>query len=254
MNNELKKYEELEKYITRNLETNSDVSEKLCCKMSRGNYQYYINGKYVSKSNIKQLKTIAEIEYFKKLQPKLKVLIKDIKNVDKHRTQFMDIYYHLHGGKQALVDPVIKRIEDIISEFETIEYEPGEFENTSSEQYSAKGERVRSRIEKIIADELYRRNIPYHYEMPLELRTSKNVTKIFRPDFTVINIRTGKRYIWEHLGMMDSYSYYNSTLSKLDVYEKNNLLIGRDVILTHDSGSALLSSRTVDEYIDAYLV
>ena len=253
MKNELKKYEELGKYIAKKLKSN-EVYEKFCCRTAKGNFQYYINGHYVSKKNTKQLKTIAELEYFKRLQPKIEVLIKDLDQVERSRTELANVYYHLHEGKQALVNPVIKRIEDIISEFESIEYEPGEFENTASEQYSAKGERVRSRIEKIIADELYRRGIPYHYEMPLELKTANHVSKIFRPDFTVINVRTGKRYIWEHLGMMDSYSYYNSTLSKLDVYEKNNLLIGRDIILTHDSGSSLLSSKTVDAYIDAYLV
>ena len=52
-----------------------------------------------------------------------------------------------------------------------------------TEYYTIKGERVRSKSEKIIADELYRYQIPYKYEFPLTLATHNRNIQLY-PDFT----------------------------------------------------------------------
>ena len=49
---------------------------------------------------------------------------------------------------------------------------------------------------------------------------------ICRPDFTVINKRTGKMFLYEHLGKMDDENYVASNMRKLDLYEKNGYLLG----------------------------
>ena len=49
-----------------------------------------------------------------------------------------------------------------------------------------KGEYVRSKSEKIIADTLTKNNINYVYELPLRLKGYGTV----KPDFTVLNKRT----------------------------------------------------------------
>lgn len=43
-------------------------------------------------------------------------------------------------------------------------------------------------------------------------------------------------------------------LRKLDAFEMNQLLIGRDVLLLHESSSAPLNTRVLDCYIQEYLV
>ena len=91
------------------------------------------------------------------------------------------------------------------------------------------------------------------YEKPLELTVhGRRVT--FYPDFTVMNSRTGRIYYLEHFGMMDNEDYYNAVLRKLDAFEMNQLLIGRDVLLLHESSSAPLNTRVLDCYIQEYLV
>ena len=51
----------------------------------------------------------------------------------------------------------------------------GEFdENNRTEFYTRKGERVRSKSELIIAEELQRYQVPYLYEKPLELKETKD--------------------------------------------------------------------------------
>ena len=126
-------------------------------------------------------------------------------------------------------------------------------EEVSCEYFTANGERVRSKSEIIIADHLRRYGVVYKYEKPLELTVhGRRVT--FYPDFTVMNSRTGRIYYLEHFGMMDNEDYYNAVLRKLDAFEMNQLLIGRDVLLLHESSSAPLNTRVLDCYIQEFLV
>ena len=54
--------------------------------------------------------------------------------------------------------------------------------------------------------------------------------------------------------MLDNPVYFKNTLGKLDVYEKNNLLIGRDVILLHESSYRPLNTRVIADYITEFLM
>lgn len=68
----------------------------------------------------------------------------------------------------------------------------------------------------IIADLLNKEGIPYRYEYPIQL----NGVGWIYPDFTVLNVRLRKEYYWEHLGMMDDYSYAEKALQKISSYEQ----------------------------------
>lgn len=67
---------------------------------------------------------------------------------------------------------------------------------------TARGEKVRSKSEVMIADTLQRFGVPYKYEYPLKLRKFTAY-----PDFYCLNLRTRKEYYWEHFGMMDNVEY-----------------------------------------------
>ena len=62
-----------------------------------------------------------------------------------------------------------------------------------------KGERVRSKSEKILADYFYRNNILYQYEKPLYL---KGYGTIYT-DFTFLSKKTRKEIYWEHEGIVN---------------------------------------------------
>lgn len=66
-----------------------------------------------------------------------------------------------------------------------------------------RGEYVRSKSEKMIADKLFMLKIPYKYECPLQC----NRGKVFYPDFTLLNVSERKVYYLEHLGMLDNPEY-----------------------------------------------
>ena len=225
-------------------------NEKLTCKNVRGSFQYYVDGKYKSKKhNMDEIKELAQEEYRKKLLSLIEKKIDEIKNVEKTDSCISNLYYQLPKGIQVLFEPDVIPLEKIVDEFEQATYEGLDFaEDDWTEYFTNKGERVRSKSEKIIADELGRHSIPYKYEKPLPLLIDGKI-KEFYPDFTIISRSTGKIKYLEHLGMMDNSQYFSNVLSKLDAYEKNGLLIGRDIFLFHESSYRPLNTRVISDYI-----
>ena len=111
---------------------------------------------------------------------------------------------------------------------------------------------MRSKSEKIIADEMYRRGIPYHYEKQLVLNDRGKKVVLF-PDFTAMNKETGRIIYLEHLGLMDQPEYCQNAARKLSLYERNGLLLGRDLLLLHESSAEPLNNRTLNQYLDEFL-
>lgn len=250
---ELTKLGSIREKIQKSAETYPKGS--LRCAINKGCCQYYSGKTYLGADKRDYARQIAQRDYCLRLDKKIaeyQKLLEELK-VKYENEELEEIYKKLHPGRKQLVEPLVRPVSDIISEFEKLQYEGKEFGlNDKTEYYTIKGERVRSKSEKIIADELHRYNIPYKYEMPIKLRKwNKNL--IFYPDFTVLNKRTGKKWIIEHFGMMDNPRYYENVLEKLEIYEKNNLLIGRDLLIFHESANVPLNTMALKEYIVEYL-
>lgn len=145
-------------------------------------------------------------------------------------------------------------MEEKIHSFLEEEYEPGKFdEDNITEFITLKGERVRSKSELLISDHLNRYEVPYRYEKPIELQ-DRHKTVICRPDFTVMNRRTGKIFLHEHLGRMDDEDYVSANMRKLELYEKNGYLLGENLIVTHETSKAPLNVKVLDMYIKTYFI
>ena len=65
-----------------------------------------------------------------------------------------------------------------------------------------KGEPVISKSEVIIANILYsyeqKGMLTYAYENRLVLNSGRTL----KPDFTIVDLQTGRRFYWEHLGLL----------------------------------------------------
>ena len=112
-----------------------------------------------------------------------------------------------------------------------------------------KGERVRSKSEKILADFFYRRNILYKYEKPLYL---KGYGMVY-PDFTFLSKKTGKEIYWEHEGMIDKQEYARSAVRKIESYQKNDIYPGERLILTFETEQRVLDSKEIEGLVNKYL-
>lgn len=249
----IRQLEQFQKVIEEKLQ--GAQMRKVRCKSIRGHYRYYVDGKYVSKRELPSVKQWVEMEYFVKILPEIKRQITKLKGAQKNieETELEKIYDTMHPGKRQFITTGMISKEEKIRRFEEEIYEGKKIEDLRSEYYTNKGERVRSKSEKIIADHFERRGILYKYEKPIYLMAGGRV-KVFYPDFTVMNRRTTKILYVEHLGMWDEQEYYNASLRKLDVYEKNDLLIGRDLLLFHETASRTLDMKNVDKYIDEYMI
>lgn len=227
----------------------------LRCAINKGYYQYYSGNTYLGENKKDYVKQIAQKEYCLKLNRRVAKKLQKLEELGRiYENEALDeVYRSLHPARKQLVEPIVKPIEEIIEEFESIKYEGKVFsEEDETEYYTVKGERVRSKSEKIIADELYRYQIPYKYEMPIELWERQKKLR-FYPDFTVLNKRTGKMWIIEHLGMMDKMSYFENAMRKLDLYERNEILLGKKLILLHETSNYPLSTTVLRKYIETYL-
>ena len=111
-----------------------------------------------------------------------------------------------------------------------------------------RGELVRSKSEKILADKFFSLGIPYFYEAPLSL---KKYGTIF-PDFTLLNIKTKQQYYWEHFGMMDYMGYVDKSIKKIHAYEMNEIYPGQHLLLTYESYQLPLNMKVVENLIRHY--
>ena len=125
----------------------------------------------------------------------------------------------LHTQRQLLVTPIEPIWEKELARWYDSEYHGKEFYEGTAEIVTEKGERVRSKSEKILADYFYRNNILYQYEKPLYL---KGYGTIY-PDFTFLSKKTRKEIYWEHEGMMDKPEYAKSAVKKIESYQRNGI-------------------------------
>lgn len=238
--------------------------QKLSCRlrtsMRHGKCSYYIidpskdgpkGGRYISKEQIQIVENLAKYEYAKKLADEIesqqRIIDKALEKISYEKVA--DIYANLPPGKKALVNPYILTDEDYISNWKSIHYTPKGFAEGTPEIYSERGERVRSKSEKIIADKLYRLNIPYRYEAPLFLEGLGTI----HPDFTVLDIKNRKNIYWEHLGMMDKPEYAEQAVVRINQYERNGYIQGQELILTYETSKCPLDIRSIEKIIERLL-
>ena len=111
-----------------------------------------------------------------------------------------------------------------------------------------RGEMVRSKSEVIIANMLFDAGIDYHYEQPLPLKDGTERS----PDFTIT--RLGKTFYWEHLGMLQREDYRKSWDKKRKQYEENDIVEGKNLIISKDGLDGSLDSQEIDRLIKEYLL
>ena len=91
--------------------------------------------------------------------------------------------------------------------------------------------------------------IPFRYESELEL----GQVAVY-PDFTIRHPKTGKVFIWEHLGMMGDLTYRRNALSKLQLYMEHGWIPSVNLILTFETKEYPLDMAYVEGLIKDYFV
>ena len=237
---------------------------------NHGYYQYYrvtqsgdVKGEYLKKKDRKIAEALAQRDYDKEFMQKLE----ELKQCHEKATQIYqekgwmnhegviiyeklwDTYQTLGEGRKRLVNPRILSDEEYIKEWEAVSYKGKSFQEETSEIYTEKGERVRSKSEKLIADKLYMMAIPYRYECSIYL---KGMGKVY-PDFTLLHIKTRKEIIWEHFGMMEDPVYASSAVRKICAYQANGYYQGINLITTFETKQTVPNMRDIERMLKRVL-
>ena len=220
--------------------------------------QYYLcrpdlgtGGKYLCASKQGIVPGIAQRDFDLKAkrmgEKKLKGIHRFLKNyVPK---QISDYYNDLCTARKNMIDPHFITDEMFVEQWLSAPFRT----NPMAEGkifHSERGEFVRSKSEKILADKFLSLGIPYKYECAVQLPGGK----IFYPDFTLLNVRLRKEYILEHLGMIDDEDYCVRAMEKLRSYTQAGILPGKKLLITFESKEVPLDMRQVDLLIQTYLL
>lgn len=189
-------------------------------KSRRGN----INGKYLRKSELSLAKGIIQRDYDLRVIENAEERIKVINRfLDKYETTSLKkLYEKTNPCRRELINVSVISDKEYINQWQNVEYRGKSFDDEVQEIITEKGERVRSKSEKIIADKLYALGIPYRYEYPLTLDGNVRIY----PDFTILKMPERKEVYLEHFGMLDDSNYLDNVFYKLNTYEKNGIYLG----------------------------
>ena len=199
--------------------------------------------RYLRKSEFDLVQKLAQKEYEIKV---LRLVEKRLKQLKPLISSYQDdeieeIYTMSHIARQEIIKPVEETWEQKVQKWIAVEYVGKSFASDSAVIYSEKGQRVRSKSEKILADYLERHNIPYKYEKPLNLKGYG----VVYPDFTFLSSKKGKEVYWEHEGMMDDPIYASAAISKIKTYEENGIYIGDRLILTFETKKSVFVNAII---------
>lgn len=210
------------------------------------------NEQYIPAYEKDRIALLAQRDYdekaYKALQDMQKRIIKFIRGFDDDSIEH--IYERMCNGRKRFVNPIVPTKEMFIERW--MEKHNGG-ENTygeATEFKTIRGEYVRSKSEKILADYFYTNHLPYQYEPRFELDDYRNKY----PDFVLLNVRKRKTIYWEHLGRVGELDYATRNFAKLMDYEKNGLIIGDNLIVTMETLERPLDITIVEEKVRLFLL
>ena len=160
-----------------------------------------------------------------------------------------DWYKELHSERQKMIVPIAPDWERLRADWLSLQYEGKGFDERIPEIYTDKGERVRSKSELLIANELYRADVAYRYEYPVYIKVFGTIY----PDFMILSKKKQKEICWEHFGRMDDPEYAQKAIQKIAAYEENGYVIGENLVVTFETKQTILTTRKIQTVIERYL-
>ena len=208
--------------------------------------------KYIKKSELLLAQMLAQKHYYIAIKPILEKTINELKRLVKKcpSNELEEVYENLSIERKKLVTPIQMSVKERLTEWQSEIYEKHMMYPENSRYETEQGDVVRSKSEVIIANILYQNHehILYKYERPLEIVENGRKKTVY-PDFTIINKHTGKITYWEHAGRMDDPYYANDFVKKINAYVRNNLLLGRDVVITYETQNTPLDIKVVKQLV-----
>jgi len=123
--------------------------------------------------------------------------------------------------------------------------DPKQFSTTAS------GRQVRSKGEVIIDIALDHFGVPHDYEQRIEL-FDENGFKVYRvPDFTLF---CAEKLFWEHFGMLDNDDYLFAAAKKIQLYNRNGIVLWKNLIVTVDGPGGTVDAEAITRIIKEFVL
>ncbi len=257
---EHKRVSGLQELISREIRWAPDGSLRVCGKTGKNSqyYQYiqeekekYPAGKYLNKEEAETIRKLAQKDYDEKLLnwvKKAERRLNSLINCYEHNPPEI-IYNNLSDIRKELVNPYYIPDDKFLKEWEN-KWILGK--NSYEKKYSIvsqRGELVRSKSEKIIADKLYAEGIPYVYEPEILLESGDWLY----PDFAALNVRTRKEYLFEHFGKMGEARYSRKNVKKIEEYALSGYALGDGLLATFETEEKMFDPKYLDLLVKKYL-
>lgn len=246
---ELEKIRKLRLIVTKSLKKAPEGS--LIVSKSNGIMQFFQKteksqkkGRYIKKQESSLIHALAQKDYDLALYHELERQEEGIKKALRYlpEKEMTWIFDKLTEVRKGLVDSHILTDEEYVKLWLDVEYEGNHFHEENKKYETERGEFVRSKSEKIIADKLYALGIPYRYEYPIQIKGRG----IIYPDFTILVVKSRTEMYLEHFGMMDVSEYCEKALLRIQELARYGIVIGRNLLTTFESSVVPLDIKTLD--------
>lgn len=221
-----------------------------------GCYRYYLKKPgikeketYLSAKQMGIAREIAQCDYHQKVAEAAR---KELRYLQEYLSfsetgNVNEVYENLSEGRRPLVKPVYPTEKECLKKwYEIQDHQLTEYEITGN-NYTRRGEHVRSKTEVFIADALDEAGIPYRYEARLTLPGG-----VVYPDFMLLDLKSRKVLYWEHLGMMGDSDYAKDAFKKISRYRDAGIFLGTRLIITWETSKNPLGTLDVRQTIQEY--
>lgn len=199
-------------------------------------------GKYLNKKELPLAKALLQKDYNRKVEIKIRAELSSIQALlDKMSFDSPEqVYISMSKERQNLVTPMFLTDKEYAERWTSEAYEQNPFHPEEKVYETERGEFVRSKSEKDIANLYFEMGIPYRYEAAVFFKNGK----IKYPDFTVLDVAKRRIIYHEHLGLLDKEEYRIDALQKIDLYRENGIYTGNNLIITHEAKYSPFNIKT----------
>lgn len=215
-------------------------------------YIKYLDKKseYIKKKDFNLARQLAQKSYYqniiKMLDNKINVLLRIIEVYKENNT--LKYYESLNEERRNIISPIELTWEQAVKNWYNIESRGNNYRINDKKYITKRGEFVRSKSEKIIADILFDNSIEYKYEMEIFIKGFG----YYYPDFTILDPYSRKEVYWEHLGLSDDIEYMQKSVNKINLYKLNNIYLGENLILTYENSETPINSNIIELYTERF--
>lgn len=137
----------------------------------------------------------------------------------------------------------------VLDDWEKESYEQISFRTEDKLQITSRGLKVRSKSELLIAELIYKYDLPLRYEHVIEQNGSYQLAA----DFEIMR-KDRKLFYWEHLGLMNNIYYRQRQKRKLHEFIDHGITPWDNLILTYDTGDGKLDTKRIIAEIESRLI